>query len=334
MITDSAVDEAAIARFIEVGRRLEAVVGAVLIGQTEVVRQVLIGVLAGGHVLLEGVPGLGKTLLVRTFGAALTLTFARIQFTPDLMPADITGTNIITEEEGSSERAGRRVFRFQPGPLFANVVLADEINRATPKTQSALLEAMQESQVTVGEATRPLPQPFFVLATQNPIEMEGTYPLPEAQLDRFLFKVLVPFPGEQALRGIIAQTLARPDAVSPMATGADLLRMVTVARAVPVASPVIDYAVRLLLATHPERADAPPDVRRFARVGASPRGLQALITGSQVRALLEGRYNAAVEDVRALALPVLRHRVLLNFEAQAEGLTTDALLTRLLDAVS
>jgi len=334
MITDSAVDEAAIARFIEVGRRLEAVVGAVLIGQAEVVRQVLIGVLAGGHVLLEGVPGLGKTLLVRTFGAALNLTFARIQFTPDLMPADITGTNIITEEEGSSERAGRRVFRFQPGPLFANVVLADEINRATPKTQSALLEAMQESQVTVGEATRPLPQPFFVLATQNPIEMEGTYPLPEAQLDRFLFKVLVPFPGEQALKGIIAQTLARPDAVGPMATGADLLRMMPVARAVPVASPVIDYAVRLLLATHPERADAPPDVRRFARVGASPRGLQALITGSQVRALLEGRYNAAVEDVRALALPVLRHRVLLNFEAQAEGLTTDALLTRLLDAVS
>jgi len=334
MITDSAVDEAAIARFIEVGRRLEAVVGAVLIGQAEVVRQVLIGVLAGGHVLLEGVPGLGKTLLVRTFGAALNLTFARIQFTPDLMPADITGTNIITEEEGSSERAGRRVFRFQPGPLFANVVLADEINRATPKTQSALLEAMQESQVTVGEATRPLPQPFFVLATQNPIEMEGTYPLPEAQLDRFLFKVLVPFPGEQALKGIIAQTLARPDAVGPVATGADLLRMTPVARAVPVASPVIDYAVRLLLATHPERADAPPDARRFARVGASPRGLQALITGSQVRALLEGRYNAAVEDVRALALPVLRHRVLLNFEAQAEGLTTDALLTRLLEELT
>jgi MoxR-like ATPase len=293
------------------------------------VREVLIAVLAGGHVLLEGVPGLGKTLLVRTLGQALNLRFSRVQFTPDLMPADITGTNIIGEDE-----SGRRAFSFQAGPLFANVVLADEVNRATPKTQSALLEAMQEHTVTVGGETRMLPSPFFVLATQNPLEMEGTYPLPEAQLDRFLFKTLVPFPGPEDLVGIIGRTIRPPDDLAPVVSGDELLAMARVARAVPVASTVSEYAVRLLLATHPEREESSPEVRRYVRAGASPRGLQALIVGSQVRALLEGRYNAAVEDVQALAHPVLRHRVLLNFEGQAEGLTTDTLVDHLLDSIT
>ena len=329
IVPDPRVDEAAVRSFTETGRRLEETIGQVVVGQHTVVREVLIAVLAGGHVLLEGVPGLGKTLLVRTLGQALSLHFARIQFTPDLMPADITGTNIITEDE-----AGRRLFSFQAGPLFANVVLADEVNRATPKTQSALLEAMQERTVTVGGETRALPSPFFVLATQNPLEMEGTYPLPEAQLDRFLFKTLVPFPGPEDLVGIVGRTIRPPDAVTPVVTGEELLAMVRVARAVPVASNVSEYAVRLLLATHPEREEAPDEVRRYVRAGASPRGLQALITAGQVRALLEGRYNASVEDVQALAHPVLRHRVLLNFEGQAEGLTTDALVDRLLDTVS
>ena len=323
------VDEAQVHAFAETGRRLKEAIGEVVVGQNEIVQQVLIAVLAGGHVLLEGVPGLGKTLLVRTLGQVLSLRFSRIQFTPDLMPADITGTNIITEDE-----SGRRIFSFQAGPLFANVVLADEINRATPKTQSALLEAMQERTVTVGGETRILPGPFFVLATQNPLEMEGTYPLPEAQLDRFLFKTLVPFPGPEELLGIIGRTIRPPDELTPVATGDELLAMVLVARAVPVASIVSEYAVRLLLATHPHREESPPDVRRYVRAGASPRGVQALITCSQVRALLEGRYNASVDDVRALAHPVLRHRVLLNFEGQAEGLTTDAIVDTLLALVA
>ena len=329
ILPDASVDEEAIRGFTETGRRLEEAIGQVVVGQHAVVREVLIAVLAGGHVLLEGVPGLGKTLLVRTLGQALSLRFARIQFTPDLMPADITGTNIITEDE-----AGRRHFSFQAGPLFANVVLADEVNRATPKTQSALLEAMQERTVTVGGETRALPSPFFVLATQNPLEMEGTYPLPEAQLDRFLFKTLVPFPGPEDLIGIIGRTIRPPDEITPVVTGDELLAMVRVARAVPVASAVSEYAVRLLLSTHPGREEAPDEVRRYVRAGASPRGLQALITAGQVRALLEGRYNASIEDVQALAHAVLRHRVLLNFEGQAEGLTTDALVDRLLDTVS
>ncbi|MDQ2828886.1 MAG: MoxR family ATPase [Chloroflexota bacterium] len=307
---------------------MEESIGRVVVGQHEVVRQVLIAVLAGGHVLLEGVPGLGKTLLVRTLGQTLSLRFSRVQFTPDLMPADITGTNIISEDE-----AGHRAFSFQPGPLFGNVVLADEINRATPKTQSALLEAMQERTITVGNETRALPSPFFVLATQNPLDMEGTYPLPEAQLDRFLFKILVPFPGPEELMGIIGRTIRPPDDLTPVVTGAQLLAMIGVARAVPVASTIAEYAVRLLLATHPEREDAPAEVRRYVRAGASPRALQALITGGQVRALLDGRYNASIEDVQALAHPVLRHRILLNFEGQADGLTADAIVGRLLHSI-
>lgn len=318
--TAGVVSESTIAEFIEDAHRLEAAVQQVIIGQQDVVRQTVVALLAGGHGLLEGVPGLGKTLLVRTLAHVLDLQFSRIQFTPDLMPADITGTTILQEEED-----GRRSFRFEPGPLFANMVLADEVNRATPKTQSALLEAMQEGTVTVGRHTHALPQPFFVLATQNPLEMEGTYPLPEAQLDRFLLKILVPFPSEDVLRGIVERTLAPPTIPAPNIAGSSFNQMLQVAREVPIAGPLIDYAVTLVAATHPDRS-AVITVRRYVRAGASPRGLQALITGSQVMALIEGRYNVAVSDLQALAIPALRHRVLLNFEGEAEGLTPDTII--------
>ena len=322
-----AVGDEAIAGFVYQARRLESSVQTVILGQPEVVRQTIIALLANGHVLLEGVPGLGKTLLVRTLGAALGLSFSRVQFTPDLMPADITGTTILREDEH-----GRRSFAFQPGPLFAHLLLADEINRATPKTQSALLEAMQERTVTVGNDTHRLPLPFFVLATQNPLEQEGTYPLPEAQLDRFLLKVLVPFPGAEVLRGIIQQTITSTPLVEPILDGGQLGDMVTVAHAVPIAAPVLDYAVALIVATHPELSmvDA---VKQFVRAGASPRGVQALVTCAQVRALLEGRYNVSIDDLQALAHPVLRHRLLLNFEGQAEGFTSDSLINSLLEQV-
>ena len=310
-----------------IGARIEEAIARAVVGQSEVVRQTLVALLAGGHVLLEGVPGLGKTLLVRTLGQALDLRYSRIQFTPDLMPADCTGTNIIGEDEH-----GRRAFRFQPGPLFANIVLADEVNRATPKTQSALLEAMQEHTVTVGDATRPLPEPFFVMATQNPLEHEGTYPLPEAQLDRFFFKIMVPFPEADVLRGILQMTIGRTDAVDAVADGEALLEARRIARAVPVATTVADYAVALVLASHPERAGASPRVRQYVRAGASPRGLQTLVTAAQVWALLDGRYNASIDDIRAIALPALRHRILLNFEAQADGIRPEAIVAELLAA--
>jgi MoxR-like ATPase len=325
--TQPPVDERAIADFVEQAQRLESAVQTVIIGQTEVVRETIIALLAGGHVLLEGVPGLGKTLLVRTLAAALDLSFSRVQFTPDLMPADITGTTILREDEH-----GRRTFSFQPGPIFAHLVLADEVNRATPKTQSALLEAMQEHTVTVGTDTHRLPSPFFVLATQNPLEMEGTYPLPEAQLDRFLLKILVPFPGHDVLRGIVRQTIQPPGGLAPVLDGESLTEMVQVARAIPIATPIVDYAVSLVLATHPESSSIEL-VQQFVRAGASPRGLQALVTCGQVRALLEGRFNVSVEDLQALARPTLRHRILLNFEGQAEGLTTDAVVDHLLERV-
>jgi MoxR-like ATPase len=292
-----------------------------------VVRETIIALLAGGHVLLEGVPGLGKTLLVRTLGQALALSFSRVQFTPDLMPADVTGTTILREDESN-----RRSFVFQPGPLFAHLILADEINRATPKTQSALLEAMQERTVTVGNDTHRLPLPFFVLATQNPLEQEGTYPLPEAQLDRFFFKILVPFPRADVLRSIVKQTIGTVPAIDAVLDGSQLTSMVEVARTVPIAAPILDYAVSLLLSTHPNTTEVDA-ARRFVRAGASPRGLQSLVTGAQVRALLEGRYNVAVEDLQALARPVLRHRLLLNFEGLAEGLTTDAVIDRIVEQV-
>ncbi len=309
-------------RFIETARALEAEVGRVIVGQPEVVRGVLTCLLAGGHALLEGVPGLGKTLLVRTIGEALDLSFSRIQFTPDLMPADITGTTIIADTHD-----GSRGFQFQPGPLFANLVLADEVNRATPKTQSALLEAMQERRVTAGRHTYPLPEPFFVLATQNPIEMEGTYPLPEAQLDRFLFKLTVPYPSEDELLRIAERTTgASMPHASHIADGPLLLELMHFARDVPAAEPVMRHAVRVVRRTNPETPDAPAEIRRFARYGSSPRGLQALILGAKVRALLEGRYNLSFDDIRAVAPAALRHRIILGFEADAEGITTDALI--------
>jgi MoxR-like ATPase len=324
------VDSAAIADFVQRAREVERELRKVIVGQREAVQQVLIALFAGGHVLLEGVPGLGKTLLVRTLGDVLSLRFSRIQFTPDLMPADIVGTTIVSEDLD-----GRRTLRFQAGPIFANLVLADEINRATPKTQSALLEAMQEQTVSAGEATRPLPRPFFVLATQNPLEMEGTYPLPEAQLDRFLFKVQVPFPRHAELEDILQRTIRPSNAEQPqhVAHAEDVLRMLRVAREVVVAPHLVTYAVRIVLATHPHEAAAPPTVRQYVRHGASPRGLQALVAGAQVRALLEDRFNVSREDLQAVALPALRHRLILGFEAQADGVTPERVVADVLSSV-
>jgi MoxR-like ATPase len=324
----SQVDEGSVAEFIGNARLLEGNLQTVVIGQPDVVRQAVIVLLAGGHALLEGVPGLGKTLLVRTLATSLDLSFSRIQFTPDLMPADITGTTILEEDEH-----GRRSLVFRRGPLFAHLVLADEVNRATPKTQSALLEAMQERTVTVGTDTHRLAPPFFVMATQNPLEMEGTYPLPEAQLDRFLLKILVPFPDAATLRGIIEQTMNPPDDVHAVLNGQTLTDMTPVARSVPVVGPILDYAVEMITATHPDLSKVDV-VQRFVRAGASPRGLQALVTCAQVRALLEGRYNVSIEDLQVLAAPALRHRVLLNFEGQAEGFSTDDVIAHVLDHVA
>jgi MoxR-like ATPase len=324
------VDAEAISEFVQRARDLERELRKVIVGQQEAVRQVLMALFGGGHVLLEGVPGLGKTLLVRTLGQALSLRFSRIQFTPDLMPADIIGTTIVSEDLD-----GRRALRFQAGPVFANLVLADEINRATPKTQSALLEAMQEQTVSVGEATRPLPRPFFVLATQNPLEMEGTYPLPEAQLDRFMFKVQVPFPRHADLEQILQRTI-RPEASetpTPVANADDVQRMLRVAREVVVAPHLVTYAVRIILATHPHEPGVLPVVRQYVRHGASPRGLQSLVGGAQVRALLEDRYNVSREDLQEVALPALRHRLILGFEAQADGVTADRVVNDVLAGV-
>ncbi len=315
--------------FAERAHAIEAEIGTVIVGQHELVRQTLVGLLANSHVLLEGVPGLGKTMLIRTIGDVIDCTFNRIQFTPDLMPADITGTNILVEEGGS------RVFRFQPGPVFANLVLADEINRATPKTQSSLLEAMQEHQVTVARNRYPLDPPFFVLATQNPLEMEGTYPLPEAQLDRFLLKVMVPFPSEEDLVSIIDRTTgADGPGARKIATAAEIVDMQQLARAVPIAPHVTAYAVSVLAATHPDNRRAPNIVRQYVRYGGSPRGAQALVSAGKIMALMDGRFNVSMDDVRAAALPALRHRVILNFEGEAEGITSEAVIRSILDEVA
>jgi len=297
-------------------------VGRAIVGQRDIVRGVLTCVVAGGHVLLEGVPGLGKTSLVRTFSRVLDLGYGRIQFTPDLMPADVTGTTIIMEDEN-----GRRALSFQAGPIFANLVLADEINRATPKTQSALLEAMQEGTVTVAGTSRPLPRPFYVLATQNPVEMEGTYPLPEAQMDRFFYKLVIRYPVRGELATIVRQTVSGADTELRMvANGETLLEMGRLARDVPMSTYVLDYAVRLILATQPESEEAPPVVRRYVRLGASPRGAQALTLAGRINALLDGRYNLGYDDLRAVAHNALRHRITLNFEAETQGFTPDSVL--------
>src|SRR5213593_2101593 len=313
--------------FVTAFEGLRAEVEKVIVGHREVITHVLTGMFAGGHVLLEGVPGLGKTLLIKTLSEGLDLSFSRIQFTPDLMPADIIGTNIIVEDPD-----GRKHFQFQQGPIFAHILLADEINRATPKTQSALLEGMQESCVTVGGVSRPLPMPFFVLATQNPIEMEGTYPLPEAQLDRFLFKLRVRYPAIEELNAIIDRTTqVRSVAVSRVMTGPEVLGFRELVREVPIASHVRDLASAIVMATHPQWEHAPEVARRFVRYGASPRGAQALVLGAKVRALAQGRYNVSVEDIKALAAPALRHRVILNFEGEAEGVDTDTLIAQILE---
>jgi MoxR-like ATPase len=315
--------------FAERAGAIEREVGRVIVGQRDLVRQTLTGLLANSHVLLEGVPGLGKTMLVRTIADVIDCTFNRIQFTPDLMPADITGTNILIEEDG------QRVFRFQAGPIFANLVLADEINRATPKTQSSLLEAMQEHQVTVARQRYKLDPPFFVLATQNPLEMEGTYPLPEAQLDRFLFKVMVPFPSEDDLISIMDRTTGAETATAQkVCTAAEIVEMQRLARAVPIAPHVTAYAVSLLAATHPDNGRAPALVRDYVRYGGSPRGAQALVTAGKIYALLDGRFNVSTDDIRAVALPSLRHRIILNFEGEAEGITTESTIRAVLDAVA
>jgi len=309
-------------------RRIKAEIAKVIVGQSDIVDGVLTCLFVGGHALLEGVPGLGKTLLVRTLAQVLDLKFARIQFTPDLMPSDIIGTNILVE----SERG--RTFQFQSGPLFAQIVLADEINRATPKTQSALLEAMQEHSVTVGGQVHRLEEPFFVMATQNPIEQEGTYPLPEAQLDRFFFKLIVPPPARAEIAAILDRT-TRTEQPTPerVLNGQKILAAQRLVREVLVAPPVQDYAIRLVLATHPQNEFAADVANKYLRCGASPRGAQTLILAAKVRALLEGRYNVSFADLRAVCRPGLRHRVLLNFEAQAEGIDGDQILDKVLEHV-
>src|SRR5688572_8653671 len=301
-------------------------IGRVIVGNKGVIDGVLTCMLAGSHALLEGVPGLGKTMLVRTLAEAVGLEFSRIQFTPDLMPADIIGTTVIDETQ-----SGRHGFEFRKGPVFANIVLADEVNRATPKTQSALLEAMQEHRVTVGRTTHAIEEPYFVLATQNPLEMEGTYPLPEAQLDRFFFKLHVPFPNREELHGIIDRTTTDQETkVSPVVGREDILGMQRLVRTVPAARHVQDYAIRVLQATHPGSDGATEKVSRFARTGASPRGAQAMLLASKIRALFQGRYAASIDDVKAAALPALRHRMLLNFEGEAEGVKTDDVIAEIL----
>jgi len=308
--------------------RVKDEISKVIVGQQDIIEGILICLFANGHVLLEGLPGLGKTLMVKTMSDALSLSFSRIQFTPDLMPADIIGTNIVIEDE-----QGKKSFQFQPGPIFANVVLADEINRATPKTQSAMLEAMQEHTVSVAGITHVLQEPFFVLATQNPLEMEGTFPLPEAQLDRFLFKLKVQYPSIDELSVIIDRTtINEVPRAEKVLSAEQVIQMRWLIREVVLASHVREYAVKLVFATRPESELSPEIVKKYVRYGSSPRGAQALILASKIKALLNGRYNVSVEDIKTVAYPALRHRMILNFEGEAENIDNDDIISEILSS--
>ncbi len=322
------MEETMITDMIDKVKKCEQEIGKGIVGQREVIRQVLLAILADGNVLLEGVPGLGKTELVKAISKVLTMQFSRIQFTPDLMPSDVTGTNLIVKEDGNN------AFRFEPGPVFANIVLADEINRATPKTQSALLEAMQEKTVTVGKTTYELPQPFMVLATQNPIENEGTYPLPEAQLDRFLFKLLVEFPKKEELKEIMDLTVTNQKTeLSGILTGEDIIAIRNTIREMPISDAVMDYALSIVVATHPESDGAMEISKKYIANGASPRAAQAIVKTAKARAFLEGRFNVSFEDVAFVAYPALRHRLALNFEAVSDGVWADDVIRQIIDGM-
>jgi MoxR-like ATPase len=329
-MTDTAPSDLDPDQYLEVARAITREIGRVIVGQDDVVRQVLICLLCEGHLLLEGVPGLGKTQLLKTLATAGGVEFSRIQFTPDLMPADILGTQVLEEDAG-----GHRRFQFRAGPLFANLVLADEVNRATPKTQSALLESMQERTATIAGETRALPRPFLVMATQNPIEMEGTYPLPEAQLDRFMFKVLVQFPEPEELAAIVHRTTGG-STVTPRKVADETLltEVIALTREVPVARHLVGYAARLVLATHPNRPEAPDAVRSYVRIGSSPRGAQAMVLAAKASALLDGRPNVSAEDIRSVAHAALRHRLLLGYEASADDVTSDSIVDAVLARAS
>jgi MoxR-like ATPase len=328
-MTPTAVDQS-IEQFRERFLRITQEVGRRIVGHEEVVNLTVTSLVAGGHVLLEGIPGVGKTSLVHTLADVLHLTFSRIQFTPDLMPADIVGTNIVQEQPH-----GGTSFEFQPGPIFANVVLADEINRATPKTQSALLEAMQDVSVSVGKTTYRLDEPFLVLATQNPLEMEGTYPLPEAQLDRFFFKLKVLYPSEASMHDILERTTRdAPATVTRVADGPAILEMRHVARSVAIARPVQAYAIRLTLGSHPDSPYSTPLVKQYVRYGASPRAAQALVLAAKIQALNRGQAFVSIDDIRAVAMPALRHRILVNFEGEADEVSTDTIVGELLAGVT